>query len=200
MNEPIDFYFACVSPWSYLATDELKKIAEENDRKINYKPRDVGRSWKEAGAGQPIDNRPEVLLNYRLVELPRWAAWRATEINIKPKYFPVSYFLSSNVIIAAHQSGADVHQLTRALMRGCWVEELDISDEKTVSNIVSGVGLNSSEILESAKTTKVEEELSSNTVSALAAGAWSVPSIVLDKELFFGQDRLEMISWRLKGN
>ena len=85
-------------------------------------------------------------------------------------------------------------------MRGCWVDELDISDEKTVSDIVSAVGLNSTEILESAKTTRVAEELSSNTDSALAAGAWSVPSIVLDKELFFGQDRLEMISWRLKGN
>jgi 2-hydroxychromene-2-carboxylate isomerase len=33
----------------------------------------------------------------------------------------------------------------------------------------------------------------------LAAGGWSVPSFVVDGELFFGQDRLEMIAWRLDG-
>jgi len=42
-------------------------------------------------------------------------------------------------------------------------------------------------------------ELEANTDESLADGAWSVPSIVVDGELFFGQDRLEMIDWRLSG-
>ncbi|MFT5180145.1 MAG: 2-hydroxychromene-2-carboxylate isomerase [Alphaproteobacteria bacterium] len=42
--------------------------------------------------------------------------------------------------------------------------------------------------------------MTANTDEALAAGAWSVPSIVVDGELFFGQDRLEMVAWRLAGN
>jgi 2-hydroxychromene-2-carboxylate isomerase len=134
MSAPIDFYFACVSPWSYLAIDELKRISEAHGRTVNYKPTDVGRSWREAGAGQPLGNRPQILQDYRLVELPRWAKWRGTELNSHPKHFPAPFQLSSHTIIAARQTGADVYPLTRA------------------------------------------------------------------REVFFGQDRLEMIAWRLEGN
>lgn len=200
MTTPIDFYFACISPWSYLAVDELKRIADAHGRDIAYKPIDVGRSWKETGAGQPLGNRPQVLQDYRLVELPRWAAWRGTEINNHPKHFPAPYFLSSNVIIAARQSGADVYPLTRALMRGCWVDELDVSDADTVAKLADDAGLDSAALLAAAESQAIADELSANTDEALAAGAWSVPSFVVDGEVFFGQDRLEMIAWRLEGN
>ena len=106
MTAPIDFYFACISPWSYLAVDELKRLADAHGRTIAFKPTDVGRSWGETGAGRPLGDRPQVLQDYRLIELPRWAAWRGTEINADPKHFPVPYHLSSNVIIAARQTGA----------------------------------------------------------------------------------------------
>lgn len=199
MSTAIDFYFACISPWSYLALDELKRIADGHGRAIAFKPTDVSRAWREAGAGQPLGNRPQVLQDYRLIELPRWAAWRGTELNSQPKHFPVPYHLSSSVIIAACQTGADVYPLTRALMRGCWVDELDISDSDTVVKIADGVGLDGAALLAAADSQAVADEMAANTDEALAAGAWSVPSFVIDGELFFGQDRLEMIAWRLDG-
>jgi 2-hydroxychromene-2-carboxylate isomerase len=200
MSAPIDFYFACVSPWSYLAIDELKRISEAHGRTVNYKPTDVGRSWREAGAGQPLGNRPQILQDYRLVELPRWAKWRGTELNSHPKHFPAPFQLSSHTIIAARQTGADVYPLTRALMRGCWVDELDIADPDTVAKLADDVGLDGAALLSAAESQAVADEMSANTDEALAAGAWSVPSFVVDGEVFFGQDRLEMIAWRLEGN
>jgi 2-hydroxychromene-2-carboxylate isomerase len=197
MSDPIDFYFACVSPWSYLAIDELNSIAESHKRSIAFKPIDVGRSWNEAGAGQPLGSRPQVLQDYRLLELPRWAAWRKTEINSHPKYFPAPFHLSSHVIIAALQSGHDVYRLTRALMRGCWVDEMNIDDKADVANIIESVGLDSETLMSVIENKSVSDEMSSNTDEALSVGAWSVPSMVLDGELFFGQDRLEMMAWRL---
>jgi carboxymethylenebutenolidase len=199
MSTPIDFYFACPSPWSYLAIEELKRIADAHGRTIAFKPIDVGRSWREAGAGQPLGNRPQVLQDYRLVELPRWAAWRKVPLNPQPKHFPTPFLMSSSVIIAARQEGADVYALTQALMRGCWADELDISDADTVSKIADGAGLDGAALLAAAEAPAVADEMSANTDEALAAGAWSVPSFVVDGEVFFGQDRLEMIAWRLDG-
>ncbi len=200
MTAPIDFYFVCVSPWSYLAVDELKRLADSHGRTIAFKPTDVGRTWGETGAGRPLGDRPQVLQDYRLIELPRWAAWRGTEINKRPKHFPAPYHLSSNVIIAARQTGADVYPLTRALMRGCWVDELDVADSETVGRIADGVGLDGAALLAAAETQAVSDELAANTDDSLKAGAWSVPSFVVDGEIFFGRDRLEMIAWRLDGN
>ena len=74
MSDPIKFYYACISPWSYLAVDALKTLAEKHGRDIAYKPTHVGKQWQGTGAGRPLGDRPAVLQAYRLVELPRWAA------------------------------------------------------------------------------------------------------------------------------
>lgn len=200
MSDPIKFYFACVSPWSYLAIDELEDIAKKHGRTVAYKPTDVGRTWGETGAGRPLGDRPEVLQAYRLVELPRWAKWRGVPINTEPKHFPAPFLLSSNVIIAAGQSGADMFEITRALMRGCWVDERNINDPDDVAAIADGVGLDGKALVEAAESDAVAAELAANTDESLADGVWSVPSFIVDGEPFFGQDRLEMIDWRLSGN
>ncbi len=199
MSTPIAFYFACVSPWSYLGLDALKEITDRHGREIDFRPTDVGRTWSETGAGQPLGNRPEVLQSYRLLELPRWAAWRSVPLNPEPKHFPVPYHLSTNAIIAAKQAGADTYAVTKALMRGCWVEERDISDEGDVADILNGLGLDGAGLVAEAGSDAVAAELTANTDAALADKAWSVPSYVVDGELFFGQDRMEMIDWRLSG-
>ena len=197
MSNPIKFYFACVSPWSYLALEALKAIAEEHGRTVAYKPTHVGRQWEETSAGRPLGDRPEVLQAYRLVELPRWAAWRDIPLNPEPKHFPVSFLLSSRVIIAAGQAGVDMHEITRGLMRGCWADEKNIDDADDVSAIADGLGLAGAALVAAAESDSVTSELQANTDESLADGAWSVPSMVVDGELFFGQDRLEMIDWRL---
>ena len=199
MSDPIKFYFACVSPWSYLGLDALKEIADKHGRTIAYKPTDVGRTWKETGSGKPLGERPDVMKSYRLLELPRWAAWRGVPLNAKPKHFPAPFYLSSNVIIAAGQAGEDMFAVTRALMRGCWVEERNVGDERDVTEILDGLGLDGATLVAAAGSDVVAAELSANTDEALADNAWSVPSYVVDGELFYGQDRMEMIDWRLSG-
>lgn len=200
MSDPIKFYFACVSPWSYLGLDKLREIAERHGRTIAFKPTNVGRTWAETGAGQPLGNRPEVLQSYRLLELPRWGQWRGVPINPEPKHFPAPFLLSSHVIIAAGQAGEDMYAVTRALMRGCWVEDRNIGDERDVTEILDGLGLDGTTLVAAAGSDAVAAELEAHTEDALADKAWSVPSYVVDGELFFGQDRLEMIDWRLSGS
>jgi 2-hydroxychromene-2-carboxylate isomerase len=121
-------------------------------------------------------------------------------INLHPKHFPTGYAPSSTIIVAARQTGADVYPLTRALMRGCWVDEVDIGDPATCAAIADAAGLDGAALNAAAEGAAVADEIAANTDAAMAAGAWSVPSIVVDGELFFGQDRLELIDWRLAGN
>ena len=197
INNPIKFYFVCLSPWAYLAIDNLASIASRHERTVEFKPIDVGRAWQETEAGKPLHDRPLVLKEYRMIELERWAEWRGVVINRLPKYHPVPFALSSNVIIAAMKAGLDVLKITRALMQGCWVYEKDISNADDVRAILEGIGVDSKPLLELANSDEIASVLVANTNEALSDGAWSVPSFIIDGELFFGQDRLEMIEWRL---
>lgn len=200
MSATINFYFACPSPWSYLALDALKGLAARHGRGIAYKPIDVEHAWKETSTGRPLGEKPQALQNYRDIDLPRWAAFRRVEIDPTPKKLaPATKFLTSRAIIAARQAGHDVYPLVRAFMRGLWVDNRDISEAATVTALATAAGFDGAALLAAAGSPTVNEEFAANTVEALQQGAWSVPSIVVDGELFYGQDRLEMIDWRLGG-
>ena len=84
-------------------------------------------------------------------------------------------------------------------MRGCWVDERNIGDPNDVASILDGLGLDGAKLVTAADAEAVASELKSNTDEALADNVWSMPSFIVDGELFYGQDRLEMIDWRLSG-
>jgi 2-hydroxychromene-2-carboxylate isomerase len=198
-GRPIDFYFVCLSPWSLLGIDLLQEVAARHGRSVAFKPVNVARSWQETGAGRPIGERPKVLLDYRLVEIARWAKYRAMPLNVHPKHFPVPYTASSHLVIAARRAGADPYPLTRAIMRALWIEERDIADPTELARIADGLALDGAALVAAIDSQPVIDELEANTDEMIAAGGWSVPTYVVDGETFYGQDRLEMIDWRLSG-
>ncbi len=199
-SSTIDFYFVCISPWSLLGIDLLNDVAARYDRSVAYKPINVARSWRETGAGRPMGERPQVLLDYRLIEIERWAKFRGMPVDVNPKHFPVPYAPSSHLVIAARQAGADVYPLARAIMRGIWIDQRDIGDPEELARIADSVGLDGPSLVAAIDSPSVVDELEANTDGMLAAGGWSVPSYVVDGEMFYGQDRLEMIAWRLGGD
>ena len=49
MIKPFDFFFDFISPYSYLAHKQIRKLEKENNIKINYKPILLGGLHKLAG-------------------------------------------------------------------------------------------------------------------------------------------------------
>ncbi len=45
---------------------------------------------------------------------------------------------------------------------------------------------------------RIDAEIAANQDALEAAGHWGVPTLVLDGEPFFGQDRVEMAKWRME--
>ncbi|GAB4347957.1 MAG: hypothetical protein Kow006_08140 [Gammaproteobacteria bacterium] len=198
MGREIDFYFVTISPWSYLGMDRLREMAPRYGATIVYKPVDLPRIFETIGY-QPINQRPKALLVNRMNELLRWKSFLHSDINVEPRFFPVNPGLSHGVILAAQLSGEPVGELTLALMRGCWVEERDISDRDTVASIAASVGLDGHALLESATDDAVKARLAANTEEAIGHYAMGVPTYVVDGEAFFGQDRLPFVERKLSG-
>ena len=49
-----------------------------------------------------------------------------------------------------------------------------------------------------ARRDEIEEEIERNEADQKAAGHWGVPLMVFNDEPFFGQDRLDILEWRLE--
>lgn len=56
------------------------------------------------------------------------------------------------------------------------------------------------EAIVAAEPERLDEQLRKNDEALRAAGHWGVPTMVFDGEPFFGQDRFDMLVWRLRQN
>lgn len=193
----IDCYLTPVSPWLYLAGTRPEEIAARHGCALNYLPVDPTALFAQTG-GLPLGQRHPARRAYRLQELRRWSAALGMPLNLHPAHFPVNPAPASYAIIAAQQAGGgDIHALVRALGRACWAEERDISDDGVIGDCLAASGfdrgLTMSGLLTGAET------YGRNLNRALELGVFGFPFYVVGDEMFWGQDRLEMLDLHLAG-
>lgn len=194
----IDYYFATISPFTYLAGDRLEQIAAKHGATITYKPLDIMGLFQRTGGVAPKDRHPS-RQEYRAQELRRQAARTGMPMNMQPACFPTNMAPSAYAIIAAQNAGSgDVGALTRSFLTACWAEEKDIAEESVIRDCLSAAGfdpaLADSGLLSGAET------YAQNLEDAVSAGVFGAPFYIVDgAERFWGQDRLEDLELHLAG-
>lgn len=185
----IDYYFITASPWCYLAGLRLEEVAARHGAQITYKPVDLMAVFERTGGVHPMDRHPNRKA-YRSQELKRWSRKLDMPLVLTPTYWPVNAAPSSYAIIAAQNAGGgDVGALTHGLMRACWAQERDISQDDVIGDCLEAAGFARS--LTMSGMMMGAETYARNTEEAIAAGVFGAPFyITQDDERFWGQDRL----------
>ena len=193
----IDYYFATISPFTYLAGDRLEQIAAAHGAEITYKPLDIMQLFERSGGLPPAKRHPS-RNEYRMQELPRWAEHLQMPINPKPAHFPVNMAPSSYAVIAAQQAGGgNLGGLVQGLLRAVWAEDRDISDEAVIRDVLEANGfdpdLTNKGLLTGAET------YARNLEDAAAAGVFGSPFYIVREtdQRFWGQDRLTFLDQHL---
>lgn len=183
----IDYFFATLSPFTYLAGSRLEEIAAKHGATITYKPLDIMGLFGRTGGTPPKDRHP-ARQAYRLVELRRQAAQQNLPINLKPAHWPTNPAPSSYAIIAAQKSGADVGALVQGFVRAVWAEERDVADDAVVRDVLSAAGLDPA--LADSDMLACAEEYAANLEEAVRRDVFGAPFYLVESEPFWGQDRL----------
>ncbi|MFC2970087.1 2-hydroxychromene-2-carboxylate isomerase [Acidimangrovimonas pyrenivorans] len=194
----IDYFFATVSPFTYLAGTRLEEIAAKHGATITYKPLDVLALFTRTGGTAPKD-RHSSRLDYRLQELRRQAAKAGLPINLQPAFWPVNPAPSSYAIIAAQNAGGgDMAALVHGFTRACWAEERNIADDDVIRDVLKSAGFDP-KLADSGLLTGAET-YARNLEEAVERGVFGVPFyITQDDERFWGQDRLDDLDAHLEG-
>jgi 2-hydroxychromene-2-carboxylate isomerase len=194
MGKVIDYYMSHSSPWTYLGHQRFEAIAKAAGATVNLKPADYGQVFAVSG-GLPLKQRPLQRQAYRMMELKRWRAHLRQELNLEPRYFPVNANPAALITIAAlKQNGTDAGmRLTAAIMRACWVEQMNIADDATLAALADAAGLDGRALLEESKTPESLAAYESNNREAIAAQVFGAPTYIYHGELFWGQDRLDFL-------
>lgn len=199
MPVTIDYYLSLNSPWTYMGSALLADMAKRHGATVNVKPAKFGPIFEQTG-GLPLPKRSPQRQAYRLMELKRWREVRNIPIHIEPKYFPSDDTAATRLVIAAKIQGKDAHLLSLELGRAVWEREESFADPAVIAAAAERAGLDAAAIRRAAPADAELDRLYDQfTTEAVAAGVFGAPSYVLPSgEIFWGQDRLDLLERALK--
>jgi 2-hydroxychromene-2-carboxylate isomerase len=192
MPEPIDYFFSTISPFAYLGHRTLQQIANRHDCAIRYRPFSIAGVWEKSGS-VPLSQRTPTRQRYRLVELQRIAWQRGINLNLKPKHFPTNPERADLCCAALVLAGLDPGRFAFAAGEAIWTRDLDIADEALLSALLAENDYPAADIVARSRTPEASELRARNTADAVALDAIGAPSYAFRGEIFWGQDRLEML-------
>jgi 2-hydroxychromene-2-carboxylate isomerase len=197
MPRQVDYYFSLQSPWAYIGHQPFLDVAKTYGVKVNHKPVLLIDLFSETG-GLPLMKRHPVRQRYRLVELQRWRDKRGLKFHLQPPYFPFNARLADGLVIATIEAGHDPDPLLRRAFAAVWEDQLNLADPATLTKLADDAGLPGRQLVERSGSDEIGAIYEQNHQDALAADVFGSPGYVLDGEVFWGQDRIELLADALK--
>tara|TARA_B100000745_G_scaffold124525_1_gene81078 strand:- start:351 stop:944 length:594 start_codon:yes stop_codon:yes gene_type:complete len=189
MIKPFDFFFDFISPYSYLAHKQIRKLEKENNIKINYKPILLGGLHKLAGvtAAAFIPSKTKYMI--------RDCKMIAEKHNIKFKFntnFPInSITLMRGVFFA--QKEKKLSKYIDFFFDAYWKEGLNLNNDKILNSILTSLNIDFNEFHSITSGQKIKNKLIDETNDAYNKGVFGAPSFIINNKLFWGQDRIEFV-------
>ncbi len=195
----IDYYFATLSPYTYLAGTRLEEIAQKHGATINYKPLDIIALFNRTGGTPPKDRHPNRQI-LRAQELRRQAKKTGLPLNLQPAHWPTNGAPAAYAIIAAQEAGGgDLGKLVHLITGGVWAREVDIAEDAVIKAALSEAGFDPA--LADKGLFTAAETYERNLEDAVNAGAFGAPFYITDgDERFWGQDRLDDLDAHFAGD
>lgn len=192
MAREIDYYFSTQSPWAYIGHALFQRLAAAHRLAVRYKPVVLVDLFSETG-GLPLAKRHPARQRYRMMELQRWRDKRGLSFDLQPRHWPFNARLADGTVIAAIEAGHDPEPFLRSAFAGVWERGFDLADPATVTRLADEAGLPGVELVARAGSDAVGAIYDQNRQDAIAAGVFGSPAWVLDGEVFWGQDRIELL-------
>ena len=197
MTRSIDYYFTLVSPWAYIGHRAFVDLAKRHGVTIRYKPVALGTVFPESG-GMPLAKRHPLRVRYRDIELQRWREKRGLSFHLKPEFWPFEPTSVDCTVAAIAARGQNVEAFLTPAFAAIFENQMDLKDPDVVAKLLTDGGLDAAAIMKEAVAPATKAIYEADTRGALEAGVFGSPAYVLDGEVFWGQDRLDLLDDALK--
>jgi len=191
MSKTVEFYFDLGSPATYLAYTQLPKICEQTDSHLVFIPMLLGGVFKATGNASPATIPPKGL--YMFQDLDRYAKRYGVPLKFNP-HFPINTLMLMRAVTGMQLRHPERFQaFIDCLFKALWVEGRSLDDPATVASVLTQNGFDPNEVLALTVDDEVKAVLKDNTEKAVQRGVFGAPSMFIDNQLFFGQDRLDFV-------
>ncbi|GAB4198187.1 MAG: 2-hydroxychromene-2-carboxylate isomerase [Sandaracinaceae bacterium] len=194
MAATVDCWFDYASPFAYLGTTQIERVAKAAGAQVRFRPFLLGALFKAIGTPVvPLYAMPEAKQRYYRLELERWATRWRVPFRFSTR-FPVRSVDALRVTLLAPEPRRPA--LVAAIMRATWVEDRDLADPEVIRAACVEADVEPGLVERQAD---ARQRLVYETAEAQRLGVPGAPTFVVGSELFWGQDRLELVADALAG-
>ena len=184
MTKEIDFYFDFISPYAYLAYKKIQSLPK--DIRINYKPILLGGLHNLEGITAPAFIKPKLkhMMNDCLLISKKY--------NFDFKWnskFPINSLNIMRGCFDINLSNRDLYIET--MFNAYWKYNLDISKEEILIPLLEQCKIDKDIFLKKIKDPDIKEKLKEATNNAHIKEVFGAPTFIVNKKIFWGQDRFE---------
>ena len=186
MTKFIDFYFDFSSPYAYIGYKEIKKLEKKNSFKIKFMPIFLGGLHNAAGI------TPAAFIKLKSKYMIEDTKLVSKKKNISfhfNSYCPIKTVNFMRGVLIAEKDNSEKNFIEK-IFNAIWMDGLNMNDPIVINKVLKNIDLNPEIFLKKVSDQKVKDKLRKLTDDALKKKIFGVPAFVVNKKMFWGQDRL----------
>jgi 2-hydroxychromene-2-carboxylate isomerase len=191
----IDFYYSIGSRYSYLAATQIDRLKQETGCHVEWHPINSVRliSQRESSPfeGKPISRQYE--WNYRELDAKRWAKFYGVPYVEPRGRVQFDAELLARACVAAKRLGK-VEEYSRLLFAAMFQSSLSKIEEKECTMYAEECGISIGDFHDVLMSKDTTDLVNANINNAHQLGIFGVPTFIALDELFWGNDRLILLS------
>jgi 2-hydroxychromene-2-carboxylate isomerase len=187
----ITFYLDFISPYAYLAFEELPRTLMGMSYMVTYKPVFLGALLRSNSILGPAEIPNKRAWVYRQVQY--LARQQGTALQM-PAAHPFNPLGLLRLAVATDAKGLPNRYVCETLFRHVWQGGADAADAQRLAAITAELAP-----ARSPSDDAVKAELTQHGAQAIAQGVFGVPSFEVDGKVFWGLDALPMLRSYLQG-
>lgn len=195
-KKKLDFYFDFISPYAFFSWLRVRQFAADYDLELTLYPVVFGKLLDHWGQLGPAEIRPKLVSTVKYCY--RYAVKNGIEL-VGPKFHPFNSLAASRMALRV-VSGADQEKVIDAIFTSGWSQGRDIGDVAELASILDAVGVDGAGLAAKINDATVKDVLKDNTAKAIEHGVFGVPTMMIDGELFWGNDQFDHMVLYCEGN
>lgn len=198
VRKTVRFYYSIGSRYSYLASTQIGRLERETGCEIVWRPLYSVDLYRLRGIspfeGEPVSGQYD--WDYRRQDAERWAGYYGVPYEEPRGVVDFDPRLLARACAAADALGA-VRPYGESLFSAIFAESLPEVGEDVCLERAEALGLSGGAFTRELASPRPDRRLAETAEEARSAGAFGVPSFVVDGKTFWGNDRLVLVRYHL---
>lgn len=194
MSTQVEFYYDYGSPNAYLAWTQLPGICEAYGGQLASRPVLLGGIFKAVESTTPVAIKPKGA--WMFDDIQRFAKRYDVPFNMNPHFIVDTLAVMRGAIWADAQGMIEPYN--KAMFEAMWVDGRNMADPSEITAVLKSADFDPIAFAAAVQDREVKKKLIAATNAALERGLFGVPTMLVDGEMHFGQDRVDWVGEALQ--